>query len=39
MPINTVEGLCRTILATYYKIGTFNVFEHCFPAILERYED
>lgn len=37
--MNTTEdGICRTILATYHKIGTYNVFEHNFPAILEVYE-
>lgn len=35
IPINTIEGICRTILSTYYKIGTYNVFEHDFPAIME----
>lgn len=34
--INTIEdGICRTILSTYHKVGTFNVFEHNFPAIIE----
>ena len=38
--MNTIEGgICRTILATYYKIGSFNVFEHDFPAVMEVYED
>lgn len=37
--MNTTEdGICRTILATYYKIGTYNVFEHSFPAVMEVYE-
>lgn len=36
IPMNTMaEGICRTILSTYYKIGTYNVFEHDFPAIIE----
>lgn len=39
IPINTIEGLCRTILATYHKIGTYNVFEHDFPAVMEVYAD
>lgn len=34
--INTIEGgICRTILSTYHKVGTFNVFEHNFPAVME----
>jgi len=34
--INTIEdGICRTILATYHKVGTCNVFEHNFPAVME----
>lgn len=38
--MNTTEdGICRTILATYHKIGTYNVFEHNFPAVMEVYED
>lgn len=37
--MNTTEdGICRTILATYHKIGTYNVFEHDFPAVMEVYE-
>ena len=37
--MNTTEdGICRTILATYHKIGTYNVFEHNFPAVMEVYE-
>jgi len=38
IPINTIGGMCRTILSTYYKIGTYNVFEHDFPAVMEIYE-
>lgn len=42
IPLNTVKnnmgGVSRTILATYHKIGSYNVFEHNFPAILEVYE-
>lgn len=38
--MNTAEeGICRTLLATYHKVGTFNVFEHNFPAVLELYEE
>ena len=38
--MNTTEdGICRTILATYHKIGTYNVFEHQFPAVMEVYKD
>lgn len=39
--LNAVGGgqICRTILATYHKIGVYNVFEHNFPAILELYEE
>ena len=37
--LNETDGVCRTILATYYKIGTYNVFEHNFPAVIEIYED
>ena len=38
--MNTTEdGICRTILATYHKIGTYNVFEHDFPAVMEVYEN
>ncbi len=38
--INTIEdGICRTILSTYHKVGTFNVFEHNFPAVMELYEE
>ena len=37
--MNTIEdGICRTILATYHKVGTCNVFEHNFPAVMEVYE-
>lgn len=37
--MNTTEdGICRTILATYHKVGTCNVFEHNFPAVMEVYE-
>lgn len=38
--MNSIGGgqICRAILATYYKIGTYNVIEHNFPAILEIYE-
>lgn len=37
--MNTTEdGICRTILATYHKAGSFNVFEHDFPAVMEVYE-
>ena len=32
-PMNTTEGICRTILATYHKIGVYNVLQHNFPAI------
>lgn len=39
MPINTIDGICRTILSTYHKIGVYNVFEHQFPAIMIVYED
>lgn len=40
IPMNTTEdGTSRTILATYHKIGTYNVFEHNFPAVMEVYED
>ena len=40
VPLNMSEnGICRTILATYHKIGIYNVFEHDFPAIMEIYED
>ena len=39
IPMNTADGLCRTILSTYHKIGVYNVFEHWFPAVIERYED
>lgn len=35
IPINTIDGIARTILATYYKIGVYNVFEREFPAVLE----
>jgi len=38
-PLNTVNGICRTMLSTYYKIGVYNVFEHQFPAVLTIYED
>ena len=39
LPLNTTEdGISRTILATYHKIGTYNVFEHNFPAVMEIYE-
>lgn len=44
IPLNTVKNnmgegeVSRTILATYHKIGSYNVFEHNFPAILEVYE-
>ena len=31
--------MCRTILATYHKIGTYNVFEHDFPAVIEFNEN
>ena len=41
-PLNAIPTeaghICRTILATYHKIGTYNVFEHNFPAVLESYE-
>lgn len=37
--MNVVGGCCRTILATYHKIGVYNVFEHLFPAVMEVYED
>lgn len=38
--LNTDEdGCCRTILSTYHKVGTFNVFEHNFPAVMELYEE
>lgn len=38
--MNTIEdGICRTILSTYHKVGTFNVFKHNFPAVMEVYED
>lgn len=39
--LNTIgdDGICRTILSTYHKIGVYNVFEHLFPAILELYEN
>lgn len=34
--LNTAEeGICRTLLATYHKVGSFNVFEHDFPAVME----
>ena len=33
------DDICRTILATYYKIGVYNVFERDFPAVVEIYED
>lgn len=34
--LNTAEeGICRTLLATYHKVGSFNVFEHDFPAVIE----
>lgn len=37
--LNTImindKEVCRALLATYYKIGTYNVFEHCFPAVME----
>ena len=43
IPLNTVDDLsgaiCRTILATYHKIGTYNVFQHDFPAVLIVYEE
>lgn len=46
IPLNTIKtkcvwggGVSRTILATYHKIGSYNVFEHNFPAILEVYDD
>lgn len=39
IPLNAIDDLsgliCRTILATYHKIGTYNVFQHDFPAVLE----
>ena len=31
----TGDGICRTILATYHKVGTCNVFGHQFPAVME----
>ena len=38
--INTIgDGICRTILSTYHKVGTFNVFEHNFPAVMELYAE
>ena len=37
--LNMLDGCCRTILATYYKIGVYNVFEHQFPAVMMIYED
>lgn len=41
--LNTIQTdsgeVARTILATYHKIGVYNVFEHDFPAILELCED
>lgn len=38
--LNTAEeGICRTLLATYHKVGSFNVFEHNFPAVMEIYEE
>lgn len=36
--LGATDGVSRTLLATYYKIGTYNVFEHGFMAVIE-YED
>lgn len=37
IPLNALEKgrICRTILATYHKIGTYNVFQHSFPSLME----
>ena len=31
----TRTDICRTILATYYKVGVYNVLEREFPAVIE----
>ena len=36
--LGAANGVARTLLATYYKIGTYNVFERGFMAVIE-YED
>lgn len=36
--LGAADGVARTLLATYYKIGTYNVFERGFMAVIE-YED
>lgn len=36
--LGATDGVSRTLLATYYKIGTYNVFERGFMAVVE-YED
>lgn len=36
---NSIGGVSRTLLATYHKIGMYNVLEHNFPAVIEIYED
>lgn len=35
--VNALEGgaVCRTLLATYHKIGVYNVSDHSFPAVGE----
>lgn len=38
IPLNAIDGglICRTILATYHKIGAYNVFQHLFPSVIEQ---
>lgn len=42
-PLNAIKTnrgrVFRTVLASYYKVGVYNVFEHGFPAIVETYAD
>jgi len=36
--LGDIDGIARTLLSTYYKIGCYNVFDKGFMAVIE-YED